>query len=175
MRSRRKRLIKKRRVSLGVYLVEVLVALGLGALLSYFLLDSLSNTMRFTTSTQSEIFANAILSELQEWTRGTSYEALQSFPAESELLVNRTSSNEPGSNTGIKENALLIDEFNETWSEKALKNKFSGKVTYSVQQLTPDSLLITTKVTWFDGTWTKGRSILSSTIVKQLGAGAYLQ
>lgn len=167
----------------GMYLIEVLIALTLGALMTFSLLSTLAGSMRSLTSTQNQSAANAILVELLEWTRASGYTYLKDMPAENEITVNRTMANEPGSDTGIRDDVAQLDDFNLDWAEMAEKGAFTGKIKYSISPLAePDALKITIRVAWQDNTsfgsnsqsvLGTGREIMASTVVRKNGSGAY--
>lgn len=167
----------------GFYLVEVLIALSVGALMTYALLNTLSGSMRSLTSTQNQSAANAIMIELLEWTRVSGYEYLRSMPSENVITVNRTLANESGSDTGIRDDVAQLDDYNLDWSEIAEKGAFNGKIKYLISPASqPDSLKVTIRIAWVDSTsygansesiLGAGREIFASTVVTKNGVGAY--
>lgn len=166
-----------------MYLIEVLIALSLGALMTFALLSTLTGSMRNIASTQNQSAANSIMVELLEWTRASGYSYLESMPAENEITVNRTMANEAGSDTGIREDVALLDDFNLDWSEMAEKSAFTGKIKYSISPIAePDAKKVTIRVAWQDNTFFGansesvlgvGREISTTTIIRKNGTGAY--
>lgn len=175
---------RRKRSRRGVYLVELLIALALGSLFSFVLLNTLSESLRLVTSSQNQTTAHLITSELLEWTRVVGFEYLKSAPSFSQITINRTSANEPGSDTSIRDDVLMLDDFAEKWSEVAKSGEFRGKVTYQIE-LGPevDSRKITITVEWVDSTafgansessLGVGKRLVTSTVVRKFGSQAYL-
>ncbi|QQR58973.1 MAG: hypothetical protein IPG59_05630 [Candidatus Melainabacteria bacterium] len=179
-----KRLVKRKfvRSERGVYVVELLIALALGALMSFALLNTLSESLRLVTSSQNQTTAHLISSELLEWSRAVGYEYLKNAAIVSEITINRTSSNEPGSDTNIRDEVLMLDDFSEEWSEIAKAGKFRGKVTYQNEPGgASDTRKITVIVEWVDNTTFgansasslgAGKRLVSTTIVRKSGTKA---
>lgn len=181
--KKKKYKVRKTRSCLGMYMIEVLIALSLGALMCFVLLDTLSSGARLVSSGQNQATANSILLELLEWTKAAGYNYLQGMPSENEITVNRSMANEPGSDTGIRDEVALLDDFTLSWSDLAKRNSFSGKIKYSILPFTePNSLKVSIRVAWTDSSsfapnsassLGAGREIFASTIVRKGGSEAY--
>lgn len=179
-RLNRRRTVRSQK---GVYVVELLIALALGALFSFTLLSTLSESLRLVTSSQNQTTAHLISNELLEWTRVVGYEYLKNAPSYSEIRINRTVANEPGSDTNIRDEVLMLDDFSEEWSQLAESGTFKGKVTYQIEPgIDSDSKKIMIVVEWIDNTTFgansesslgAGRKLVTTTIVRKFGSNAY--
>lgn len=183
MKKKHLRKSKQKREARGVYVVELLIALALGALLAFSLLSTLSESMRQVTSTQNQTTAHLVMNELLEWSRATGFNYLSSYMGTSEIRINRSIANEPGSDTNIRNEVLMLDDFSENWSEAAEAGKFNGKA-FCLIEPGPDanSLRVTITIEWKDSTSFgansessigTGRQLVNSTVIRRFGTGAY--
>ena len=83
-----------RRAEEGIYLVEILVAVMIGAMLTFALLNAASLSMRHATASQNEVYANTIVSQVLEATRAIPYGELEANIGEHDLLTNKINSGE---------------------------------------------------------------------------------
>ena len=164
------------RQSEGIYLVELLVAMMLGAMLTYALLQTAGMSLRHATSTQNEVYANTIVRQLMEATRTTSYDSLFNAQGEHILLTNRTQSGQAGPT--IRTEPLQLDTINKTWEFATENSRFRGQARYKIEAGPDlDTLLVTVTVSWLDSTRYDGsageRTVSASTVVTKLGSGAW--
>jgi Tfp pilus assembly protein PilW len=182
LRIRPKRWNRQIRQGHGVYLVELLVALGLGSLLTLALVNVFSNSMRHASHTQNELIAHAIVRELQESTRASGYDFLEARQG-----VFRIASNSTGSESfpDVHDSPAQLNFLTQTWKPQTKKGAFTGVTDYSIAQgPQADTLTVTIKVSWADslsfGTNTEsplesGKSIIQELIVHRYGTNAYAQ
>lgn len=170
------------RDSQGMYMLEVLVAISVGALMAYALLNTTTQSMRLLTTNQNRATANAMLTGLLEWSRSAGYNYLVTQPGENTITINRTSSNEPGSDTGVRKDVAMLDDFNLDWTDLAQKSTLNGKVTYIIEPVASmDAVKVTVKISWVDSSVFSasdnalgaGKEISASTLVRKNGSGAY--
>lgn len=139
----------------GVYLVEILVALSLGALITFSLLSMFGTSMRHATSTQNDLIALEINRQLEEYFRGSSKDILFD-PAnlgEKEFTVNRLSQG-LSLLSSIRKEPLQIDFESKTWSDISKNGAFPGRVKYVISP-GPDpinSILVSITTMWIDST-----------------------
>lgn len=155
MRTHFKKRVRKRRDSSGVYLVEILVALSVGALITFSLLSMLGTSMRHATATQNDLVAMEINRQLEDYFRGLSRTVLfdPSNLGEKEFTVNRLSQGLTLLSS-IRKEPLQIDFENKNWSDLSKIGAFPGRVKYEISP-GPDptnSVLITIKTMWVDST-----------------------
>lgn len=164
-------------------MVELLIALALGATLTFALLNALASSMRHATSTQNELIANVIIRELQEYVRASRYDFLDANQGTHRLLTNQEPSDPPGPT--IRDRPVQLDLVNNKYSIDAQSGKFTGVVDMTITAgPASNSLQITIKVSYKDSTefgdnadsaLGSGRSISRSMVVFKNGTGAYSQ
>ncbi len=150
--------------------------------MAYALLNTTTQSMRLLTTNQNRAVANLMLSELLEWSRAAGYSYLITQPAESSITINRTALNEPGSDTGIRKDVAMLDDFSLKWTDLAQKSTLKGKVTYIIEPIpSSDAVKVTIKIAWQDSSAFSpsdnalgaGKEISASTLVCKNGSGAY--
>lgn len=165
---------KSHRHQLAVTLVEVLVALLLGTLMSAAVLHSFGISMRLSSATQNDLIAHAILKDLQEWTRAQPYSYLAGYSGQSvEVKVNRLQS---GETVNFRE-PLMLDVQAKVWSSRAVNGRFLGNVTYTISPgVNPDELRIDLDISWNDSTrYSDKKHLKSFMILSNIGKGAWMQ
>lgn len=158
------RLRRRRRSSCGSYMVEVLVALVIGAILAFSLTSLFSSNMTSMSTSQNEAYANILVDELIEYSRAADFEYLQSKVGEYSLKINSTSSD------GVFRDGvsipLLLDSDSLSWtSTKSTMSRFHDDLVgiYRIEQGSyPGSILVTASVTWTDSVRSKPRTLSSS-------------
>ncbi len=161
-------------------MIEMLVALGLGALILGALLSILSESLRHSSATQNEVVANSIMSELHDWTRSTSFSYLYNNAGTHVIYSNRTALAQPGSDTGLRQEPAQLDLVTNTWTPATKANAFNGEIKYSLFPLSPSQLRVVIDVSWSDGLLrgsgsTPGRTVERSFLVNRFGTNAYAQ
>ena len=165
------------RSSQGVYLVEILVALLVGAMLTFALLDIAAISMRHASSTQNEIIANTIVRELLDATRATNYKELRDNAGEYNLITNKITESDVGPT--IREFPLQLDVVEKSWENASQNSRFRGDVKYIIENQPDESekLRVTVSVSWSDsqhyGSSNSGRKISKSIIIFKNGANAW--
>lgn len=165
-----KRRRRSDRQQTGVTLIEILVALLLGALLAGVFLDILGQLMRLGTATQNEISANAIAQEMIENSNALGYSYLSQHPGTYDLSFQPTS---------IHPEPIQLDFANTSkqWTTATIKSNFKGKALFTVAQSSnpPNAILVTVKVSWYNGHNPTNRPISMSTILTQSGIDKWKQ
>ena len=140
---------KQVRASVGVYMVETLVALVLGAMFAYALFNMFAETMRLTSSSGNRLTAELISQTVLDSVKRTDPAIWQigSYP----ILVN---SQNPGERdlTGAHPLPVGLNAGELTWSSKALFNKFRGNVSLEIQSgASAGAKAAVVTVVWADG------------------------
>lgn len=135
--------------------MEILMALSLGALITFSLLSMFGTSMRHATATQNDLIALEINRQLEEYFRGVPREYLfePSNFGEKEFTVNRLEQGLALSSS-VRNEPLQIDFENKSWSQISKSGAFPGKVKYSILA-GPDpvnSVLISITTMWTDST-----------------------
>jgi Tfp pilus assembly protein PilV len=154
----------------GLYLIELLVALIFGAIITFALLSILSQSMRQSTTSENQLVASSIAQELLENTRNESYQFLSTIPAgQYTLLSNEDTSGQIGP-AAVRTDPVGLDFVNLAWTNVKTKgNEFKGTVLYQIQPgSVANSLVITITVQWSDSQ-SVNRTITTSTVVFQQG------
>lgn len=150
-------------------IVEALVSIVIGAIITGASLQMYSALVRTNTSTQNELSANAITQEMLETTSALGYDYLSGYQGATYPLF----TNNPGtiSPPPMKPTPVLLDFVNKKWADKVKSAKFVGSAIYQVEPVAsiPNALEITCSVTWTDGKTYTGRTISSSTIISKSG------
>lgn len=163
---------RPRRQNQGVYLVEILVAVMIGAMLTFALLHSASQSLRHATSTQNEVYANTIISQILDATRAIPYAELAANVGEHDLLTNKVSSGESGPT--IRPAPLQLNTVDKTWQNTSKAGRFRGDVKYTIEA-GPELRTLRVKVTvsWQDSTrYASKRKVESSIVVAEDGAAS---
>lgn len=160
-----------KRTSSGVYLVETLVALILGALLCFVLLDILAQTMRVTTANANQLSATFITHSVLDSIKAQSFDKMT--PGSYPLLVNSASSGEVSVSGHPLPVGLNVGYLN--WTQKAVGNKFPGTVTLDLQSTSSDSMMASVTVTWPNSTTGKSKTVATCTKIYRQGANVYGQ
>ncbi|MBA4076375.1 MAG: hypothetical protein C0508_15130 [Cyanobacteria bacterium PR.023] len=164
----------------GLSLVEILVSLVIGSIISLAMTDLFSKVLRVSNATQNEIYANAIANELIENTKQARFDYLNANQGTyAAMLVNRDSTGQIS--YPIRDEPLQLDFATKTWQPKTNLGKFKGSATLTIEPMTGlnGALKVTIVVNWSDteryGSTTNpvGRSLKSSTIVMQSGTNYY--
>jgi Tfp pilus assembly protein PilX len=144
MRRTKRRLKTNFRKDSGIYLVEILVALILGALLSFTLLQILSETMRVTTSSGNRQLADLIAQTVLDSAKKVDFDnlAIGKYP----LVVNSSVLAPAGHPLPVG-----LDLSSLTWKAKSISNSFKGNVDLEIAQTTdPTVLSAIVTVSWSD-------------------------
>lgn len=158
---------RRQRSSAGLYLIETLVALILGALFTFALLQMFSETMRLTSSNMnrqdSDLIVQTVLDSIKttkpdDWPIGTT-----------KIFVNSESMGERDP-FGLHPLPTGLNAGDFTWTSKALGNKFKGEVNLDVQLgPTPDTKTFTITSTWTDSMNTTGKKTATFTVLRSRG------
>lgn len=168
-RSRKRRFAIRK--SSGVYLVETLVALILGALLCFVLLDILSQTLRVTSANANQLSATFITHTVLDSIKALSFDKLA--PGTYPLLVNSSTSGELAISGHPLPVGLNIGYLN--WTKKADGNKFPGTVQLDLQPANADSMIAIVTVTWPISTTGKSKTVATYTKIYRQGGNVYGQ
>jgi prepilin-type N-terminal cleavage/methylation domain-containing protein len=162
--SNYKRSSRGKRNQKGLTLIEILVALLLGALLAGVFLDILGQLMRLGSATQNEISANAIAQEMIENSHALGYNYL------SQQTGTYTLSLQPA-NIHPQPIQLDLTNGNKQWSPASIKSNFSGKAVYTVatSPTAANAIDVSVTVSWTDGQNPTKRPISMSTTLTQSG------
>lgn len=159
------------RSSEGVYLVEILVAISVGAMLTLALLNTAAISLRHASATQNEVYANTIISELIEATRATPYEELRANIGEYQFLTNKEDGGDSGPNLRVEE--VQLNTVEKIWQNSTKTGLFTGKVNYSVEDgpVPGETVKVKIKVSWSDSTrYASEREVSASTVVADKGS-----
>lgn len=161
------------RSSEGVYLVEILVAISVGAMLTLALLNTAAIALRHASATQNEVYANTIISELLEATRATDYQELRQRIGEHTLLTNRVSGGDSSQSPEVRSEALQLDAIDKVWQNTTTTGAFPGDVTYTIEEgpVPGETVRVMIKVSWRDSTrFSSAREVSASTVVADKGS-----
>ncbi len=154
----------------GMYLLETLVALTVGAFISFALLDMLCGSMRTMETSHNEAAAAEILDELSEQTRAHGYNRLYSYLGQSfPMVINETpSATYPDSE--LHKRPLGLDFVSKTWNSRTVSNAFGdsneASVSYAVASgPIADSIRVKIDVTWTDPRSSLRRSVTRSVVL----------
>jgi type II secretory pathway pseudopilin PulG len=124
-----------KRKNSGIYMLELLIAIGTSSALAAALVTNLAETQRFATSGQENIMAFAVGQEIIDMARNMPFGSLgnQANTVTYQMVVNRLTPADPPSDAPFL-HAMLIDNTNPnvTWSDAAQKNLFDGTATLEV-------------------------------------------
>lgn len=129
-------------------MVETLVALALGTLFAFGLLNMLSQTMRLTSTSANRQTAELITQTVLDAVKrsDTASLAVGSYP----ILVNSQTTGERGAAIHPLPVGLNMGDF--YWTDKSKGNKFVGDVTLDIQSgSNPDVKIAVVSVKWKDG------------------------
>ncbi len=153
-RVKRLRIRRLRRGAQGIYIVEILVSLIVGAIVAVTLMNMVSVAMTSSTTCQNETYANEIVEELLDYTRVVDYDVLEDAIGSHVLQINEGGLGEhrPGE---ITVPPLLLDSANRKWRLlRTVGGRFNdnNSVTYSIYRLpsTTDALKVTISVSFTD-------------------------
>ncbi len=157
---------RRRQRASGVYLIEFLVALVVSTTIAQILIDSISQTHRFSNDGQCQLLAATIAEEVIDFARGSSYPELQNLMVASPhtLPINTgDSSIDP-----VFPRMLVMDLQNLGWSQPALANRFRGTVTESAAYSAayPGMIQLTVTVSWTQSGGMKHQYKLSTLVSK---------
>jgi type II secretory pathway pseudopilin PulG len=149
----------------GMYLIETLVALILGALLSFALLQVLAQTMRVTSTNLNKQSADLMSQTVLDSTKAMPYGA---FQGTYELLPYSTSSGQVGPAVHPLTPGLDLGDL--TWANSVNTNKFPGTVTLTFGP-GPDANAQTaiTTLTWADSGAMAGKTVSTLTVTHLRG------
>lgn len=170
--TRTKRRTRLRRTPKAVTLIEILVALLLGALLAGVFLDILGQLMRLGTATQNEISANAIAQEMIETSHSLGYTYL------SQHLGTYDLSFQPQRYPVHPEPIQLdLTRTDKLWSQSTIRSNFKGKAIYTVSPSAnpPNAIDVSVIVSWQNGQNPEKRPIKMSTIITESGLNKWSQ
>ncbi len=162
----RRRKSRSKRNSQGIYLVESLVAIILGALLTFLLLDMLSQTMRVTSSNVNQQDAALIAQTVLDAVKASNFSQLQigTYP----LLVNSTTAGEIAPAGHPLPVGLNIGSLN--WTAKSTGNQFQGTVVLDIQKAADPTLLnAVVSVSWADSQTQITKTVATMTTLHPAG------
>lgn len=165
------------RNSAGIYMVELLVAIMIGTMILFTLTSMLGTTLRLGATTQNEVYAQEILQDLIEFTRGAGYKYFETKKGSYTLLTNKLSTSESG--PVVRTAPVQLDFVGREWNLGTKNARFQGIVTYTIEDgPDPNTLKVTINVAWSDSTSynsTPGeaRQITKSTTITKNGIDKY--
>ena len=162
----------KNRASEGIYLVEILVAISVGAMLTLALLNTAAISLRHASATQNEVYANTIVSELLEATRSIPYLELRQRVGEHTLLINKKDGGDSSQSPNLRAEPLQLDAIEKVWQNTTKSGGFPGEVTYIIEDgpVPTETIRVRIKVTWNDSTrYASKREISASTVIADKG------
>lgn len=152
----------------GAYLVEILVAMACGTIVTLALVDMITQNMRQSSMEQNDLYAQTIIQELQGFSKTVKFSFLEQNIGQHNLLVSRSS---PGSPT-IRTQALQVDSVAKQWQEMSKNVAFAGTVLYDITPIDSSTLKITITLNWLDqGGFQRHRD--SVVIVSKRGSNAW--
>ena len=151
----------------GLYLIETLVALILGAMFSFALLNMFSETLRLTSSNSNRQDSDLITQSVLDSVKTTIPEAWN--VGTTKILVNSESAGERDP-YGIHPLPVGLNAGDFTWLPKALGNKFRGDVYLDIQAGTaPESKIFTLSSTWTDSANSQGKKTATFVSLRHRG------
>ncbi len=139
-------------------LVESLVSVLIGAIITGIFLDTYSKMQRTSATSQNEACANAISQELVEESRAIGFNYLAARTGQTyDLLTYRAVTGQSGP-VDLRQDPVLLDLVNKLWHSKVVSSRFPGTVTYkietapgfSVSSGIPDAITISVITKWTD-------------------------
>jgi len=134
------------------------------------LTSMLGTTLRMGATTQNELYAQEILADLMEFSRGAGYTFFEDKKGSHSLLTNKLTASEFG--PAVRMTPVQMDCVAREWNASTKDCRFKGVVTLVVEDGPElNTLKITVKVAWTDGTsynqvsGNEGREISKSTIM----------
>lgn len=170
---------RRQRSRQGFSIVETLVALVIGALICFSMLSILSETLRQSSTSQNELYANKITQLLLEHLEQFDYNMLEPYIGFSYKLLENGVPQPDGGPLAITE-PVTLDTVNFSWPnlpgwpDPSKLNNFKGHVQYGVYLgPVPDSLRVSVAVSWLDsqnrGDSGRPKTIVTSTVVMPKG------
>lgn len=136
----------------GIYLLETVVAITIGGIITLALLQMLTGSMRTMTVSAGESYASEIMNSLCEFTVASGYSGLNVYPGTFTLLLNKTAVGTAGPD--VYKRPVLLDFVRKQWQEKSKSRAFNGAVTYTVSgdQIIDGltALNVTIDISWTD-------------------------
>lgn len=161
-KCRRRNLCRNRKCD-GTYIVEILVALIIGAVLAFALCNTLGEALRITSTSVNETYANSVVENLLECSRSLSYPKLSALKGQTFEI---TDSNAIQTGFTLHQFPLLMDLTN-SW-DRVKSEKFRGIVKYQIAEgpENGNSLTITVSATWSDSNWHTAPRTVSRSMVR---------
>lgn len=128
MRTRRKQ--RQNRTASGIYLIELLVALILGTMFAYALLNMLSETLRLTTTNRKSQSADFMTQTTLDSIKRTSTATWQALPIGSYVLLDQGEPVPASISIAVGPNMAAAIP---AWSDRSKRNKFTGQVLLDIQ------------------------------------------
>lgn len=151
LKFRKNRRAKSSRADRGVYMVEVLVAMSIGGIIAFAMLDTLCGSMRTMGTTSNEAYAQQIADQLVEHSRAYGYTRLQNYQGTHILLLNKVNQGETG--PAVDKRPLLLDLVGKQWRAKTQAGAFTnGAISYTILNGPPaKAVTVIIVVSWTDG------------------------
>lgn len=157
---------KRCRNTVGAYLVETLVALVLGTLFAFALLNILAETMRLTSSNENRQSADLIVQSVLDSIKRTDPSLCEIGTYT--LLVNSQTSGERGPAIHPLPVGLNIGDFG--WNAKSKGNKFQGSVILDIKAgASPETKNAVVTAIWSDASNIGGKKTGTLTSVYSKG------
>lgn len=147
-------------------MIEILVAILVGALIAYALCQSTAQALRMSSASQNEAYANSVVENLLECCRAIDYSSLSALKGQT-VDISDCNENQPSLN--FHQYPILINLSN-TW-DKVNKSKFSGDAKLQIDE-GPDagnSLAVSITVKWSDSVNFQSPRTLERSIVRFVG------
>jgi type II secretory pathway pseudopilin PulG len=157
----------QRRSSSGHQFVELVVAIGVIAIITVPILDGLSQVHRQGTATQNEVIASNIAQEVIDNARNSTWTTLTANQGTQTLLVNRVNGSETG--PGYNPRPLMLDTATNTYSSAAQSNRFNGTVEQTITTIDAGTLQLTVTVTWAGENGGGNKRLSMNTLISQFG------
>lgn len=130
----------------GAYLVEILVAMVCGTIVTLALVDMMSQNIRQSSTQQNDLYAQSVIAELRGFTETVRYAFLERNIGQHNLNVNRLTA----SSMSLRKQPLQIDAIEKQWQEMSQSSAFNGSVIYDITAVGPSTLRVTINLSWLD-------------------------
>ncbi|MBP9806839.1 hypothetical protein KBF38_00905 [bacterium] len=165
---RRPKARKSLRPANAFTIVETLVALVIGAIVTFCMIDLFGQLLRVQTKSKNDLYANSIVQEVLERARSTGYQNLV-VGGPNELITNSPTTVAP---TSLAPEETLLNFQTRDWSPSVQKQSFAGRASYSIStsNASTDALKVTVTTRWPENQAAPGvRTVESSTTILKYG------
>lgn len=150
---RHRRSARAVRQSAGMYIVEALVAMVIGGIISFALLDMYCASLRTMNRASSDAKVSALVDELTEYTRSLGYTRLREYSGQVITLPVNKTTDTAFENPAFHNRPILMDFVRRKWADKVKNSRLDGTLTYYVfDGPDADSLNVAIDFLWTDST-----------------------